>query len=102
MIKAGLKKYESITSKYRHAEPMTGRLTRPPPFTVRTGTHSRATSYSEFTFSDAHLKRDDDGLDTRNIKQLINEISARIESQMLKRYIRSHQPKYDSGLNLIW
>ena len=61
VIKSSLKKYESITIKYRHAEPMTGRLTRPSPFTVRTGTHSRATSYIESTFSDSHLKRDEDG-----------------------------------------
>ena len=100
VIKAGLKKYESITSKYRHAEPMTGRLTRPPPFTVRTGTHSRAPSYIEFTFSVSHLKRDDDGLETRNITQLINEIRARIESQMLKALYQKPSTKIRLRLKL--
>ena len=73
---------------------------RPPPFTLRTGTHSRATSYIESTFSDSHLKRDVNGLETRNITQSINEIRARIESQTLKALYQKPSTKIRLRLKL--
>ena len=61
------KLYESLMEKYETAESLTGRLSRPPAFSVRTGNHSKVKFYIQFEFN---YKPDDEDIEKRTLKQM--------------------------------
>jgi len=72
-IKSGRveKEYEKLMVKYTDAEPMTGRLTRPPDYTISSGDHSKVKSHIDININTKKL--DKDGHETRSLKQLLNQ-----------------------------
>ena len=78
------KLYESLIEKYETAESMTGRLSRPPAFSVRTGNHSKVNSYIQFEFN---YKPDDEDIEKRTLKQMILSLGNRPYSQLEKAFV---------------
>ena len=72
-IKSGRaeKEYQKIMVKYTNAESMTGRLSRPPDYTISSGDHSKVMSHIDININSKKL--DKDGHETRSLKQLLNQ-----------------------------
>ena len=78
------KLYESLMEKYETAESMTGRLSRPPAFSVRTGNHSKVNSYIQFEFN---YKPDDEDIEKRTLKQMVLSLGNRPYTQLEKAFV---------------
>ena len=92
------KLYDALMEKYRDAESVTGQLSRAPEFTVRTGDHSKVSSYIQFQFS---YKPDDEGIERRTLKQMFLSLGNRPASQLEKAFVGKSSMKVRLRVN-VW